>query len=162
MDKNTKIIISMILIILCIAICYFIFGKNKEKDEKYLNNEIVSNTLKAEEIENTANVENVLNEVNSSVITNEVEEEIVVENITEVKEQGTVYESSTDTGTTDRKQEAIALVKEKWGEDSTVTFRCDSVSNNGEYIIAVVSKDTASVKNYFKVDLVTKTVEVDY
>ena len=54
-----------------------------------------------------------------------------------------VYEENSSVGTTDKKQEAIALVKQKWGEDDTVTFRCDSVSNNGEYIIAVVSKETA-------------------
>ena len=84
------------------------------------------------------------------------------ENKTEVPEQGKVYEENSDVGTTDKKQQAIALVKDKWGEDSTVTFRCDSITNDGEYIIAVVSSQTASVKNYFKVNLDTKTVEVDY
>ena len=111
----------------------------------------------------TKNTENIINEINSNSVENEIiNTEPIIENVIEVKPQGTVYESNSNAGTTDKKQDAIALVKEKWGEDPTVTFRCDSVSNNGEYIIAVVSKESASVKNYFKVNLATKTVEIDY
>ena len=155
MSRNTKIIIAVILVVLVIVICCCTFMKKdkKENDQNTITNEVVENLVEDNVIENT-----ITNEV---VETKKVEEPII-ENVTEVKPQGTVYESSADTGTTDKKQEAIALVKEKWGEDSTVTFRCDSVSANGEYVIAVVSKETASVKNYFKVNLKTKTVEVDY
>ena len=64
--------------------------------------------------------------------------------------------------TTNKKQEAIDKVKEVWGEDNTVTYRCDSVTNDGEYIIAVVSTETMTVKNYFRVNLEKNTVEVDY
>ena len=39
---------------------------------------------------------------------------------------------------------------------------CDQVTSNGEYIIAVVSLETASVRNYFRVNLNNKTVEVKY
>ena len=154
MSKNTKIIIAVVLVILVIVLCFSKIGKNKENE---LKNEALTVTNEIIEKED----ENVENEVEENTVENEVEEEIV-ENVTEVKKQGTVYESNSNAGTTDKKQDAIALVKEKWGEDSTVTFRCDSVSNDGSYIIAVVSKETATVKNYFKVDLSTKTVEVDY
>lgn len=160
MSRNAKIIIAVILVILVVVICCITFGKSNNKKQEIDNENIVSNEL-VEDLENTAN-ETEETSLENEVVENEVEEEPVIKNVTEVKPQGTVYESNTDTGTTDRKQEAIALVKEKWGEDSTVTFRCDSVSSNGEYIIAVVSKETASVKNYFKVNLTTKTVEVDY
>lgn len=153
MNKNAKIIIAVVLVILVIIICCFTLGKNKENDVK--NESIVTN-------ETVETVANIANEVETNSVENEVVEEEIVENVTEVKPQGTVYESNSNAGTTDKKQDAIALVKEKWGEDPTVTFRCDSVSNNGEYIIAVVSKETATVKNYFKVNLSTKTVEIDY
>ncbi len=73
-----------------------------------------------------------------------------------------IYDTNTDLGSTDKKEEAINIVKNMWGEDNTVTYRCDSVTSDGKYIIAVVSTQTASVKNYFKVDLNTKTAEVDY
>lgn len=159
MSRNTKIIIAVILVILVIVICCCTFMKKDKKESK--NNE---NVIANEIVENTVE-ENVLdNSIANEIVENKVveEKEPIIENVTEVKPQGTVYESKTDAGTTDKKQEAIALVKEKWGEDSTVTFRCDSVSTNGEYVIAVVSKESASVKNYFKVNLKTKTVEVDY
>ena len=156
MSKNAKIIIAVVLVVLVIVICCFTFGKNKDKE-----NDLDSENTVTNEVVEIA--ENVTNETESnSVVENEVVEEEIIENVTEVKPQGTVYESNSNAGTTDKKQDAIALVKEKWGEDESVTFRCDSVSNNGEYIIAVVSKDSASVKNYFKVNLETKTVEVDY
>lgn len=160
MSRNAKIIIAIVLVVLVIVICCFTFGKNKKEETKNENDVTVENVVD----DDVENVSNLANEVETNTVENEVveDEETVVEKVTEVKEQGTVYETNSDTGTTDRKQDAIALVKEKWGEDSTVTFRCDSVTNSGEYIIAVVSKESASVKNYFKVNLSTKTVEVDY
>ena len=157
MSKNTKIIIAVVLVILVIVLCFSTMGKNKENENEVKNEKLtVTNEIVDDE------TEMVENEVEENTIENEVVEEEIVENVTEVKPQGSVYESNSNAGTTDKKQDAIALVKEKWGEDESVTFRCDSVSNNGEYIIAVVSKDSASVKNYFKVNLETKTVEVDY
>lgn len=157
MSKNTKIIIAVVLVILVIVLCFSTMGKNKENENEVKNENLtVTNEIVEDE------TEMVENEVEENTIENEVVEEEIVENVTEVKPQGSVYESNSNAGTTDKKQDAIALVKEKWGEDESVTFRCDSVSNNGEYIIAVVSKDSASVKNYFKVNLETKTVEVDY
>ena len=160
MSRNAKRIIAIVLVVLVIVICCFTFGKNKKEETKNENDVTVENVVD----DDVENVSNLANEVETNTVENEVveDEEPVVEKVTEVKEQGTVYETNSDTGTTDRKQDAIALVKEKWGEDSTVTFRCDSVTNSGEYIIAVVSKESASVKNYFKVNLSTKTVEVDY
>lgn len=155
MSKNAKIVIAVVLVVLVIIICCFTLGKNKEKESDVGSENIVTN----ETIETVANI---ANELEINTVENEVVEEEIIENVTEVKPQGTVYESNSNAGTTDKKQDAIGLVKEKWGEDSTVTFRCDSVSSNGEYIIAVVSKETATVKNYFKVNLDTKTVEVDY
>lgn len=159
MSKNAKIVIAVVLVVLVVIICCFTFGKNKDKQDDNVNAEnIITNKVVENEDEN----ENVVNETEANTVENEVVEEEIIENVTEVKPQGTVYESNSNAGTTDKKQDAIALVKEKWGEDPTVTFRCDSVSNDGEYIIAVVSKESATVKNYFKVNLTTKTVEVDY
>lgn len=124
---------------------------------------------------------NTVNETNSTVVaryelTNEVQYSIQMEddvlpdtNTTTEPNTGTsvvpssaIYETNPDVGATDKKQEAIELVKKEWGEDSTVSFRCDHVTENGEYMIAVTSLETATVKNYFKVNLENKTVEVEY
>lgn len=158
MSKNAKIIIAVVLVILVVVICCITFGKDKNEESK--DNDINTENVMSNSVNN---ISNTANEVETNTVANEIiEEEPIIENVTEVKPQGTVYESNSDAGTTDKKQEAILLVKEKWGEDDTVTFRCDSVSSNGEYVIAVVSKQTASVKNYFIVNLETKTVEIDY
>lgn len=155
MSKNVKILIAVILVILVIVLCCTIGGK---KDNTNTTNETITNDILENDI--------VENEVETNTVANEIEEndseEKIIENVLEVKPQGTVYESNSDIGTTDKKQEAINLVKQKWGEDNSVTFRCDSINSSGEYIIAVVSKESASVKNYFKVNLDTQTVEIDY
>ena len=158
MSNNAKIIIAVILVIGVIVLCCVNLGK----DENKINNETnTQNLTVSNEVENTSTTSE--NVVTNNTVENEiVDDEPIIENVTEVKPQGTVYESNSDAGTTDKKQQAIGLVKDMWGEDDTVSFRCDSVSSNGEYIIAVVSKETASVKNYFRVNLTTKTVEVDY
>ena len=150
MSKNSKIVIAVLLVIAVILICVFTVPK---KDDE----EVVNNKQETENIENE-----VENKVEENIVVENKVEEPVIENKTEVPEQGKVYEENSDVGTTDKKQQAIALVKDKWGEDSTVTFRCDSITNDGEYIIAVVSSQTASVKNYFKVNLEAGTVEIDY
>lgn len=150
MSKNSKILIAVLLVIAVILICVFTVPK---KDDE----EVVNNTQETENI-----VNEVENKVEENIVVENKVEEPVIENKTEVPEQGKVYEENSDVGTTDKKQQAIALVKDKWGEDSTVTFRCDSITNDGEYIIAVVSSQTASVKNYFKVNLEAGTVEIDY
>ena len=155
MNSNEKIAIIVFIVIIALIVVFCTFKDNGENEN--LVNEVIEENI----IENSIDE----NEVDENVAENEVEnkvEEPIIENVTKVEPQGTVYESNSDIGTTDKKQQAIDLVKQTWGEDDTVTFRCDSVNAKGEYIIAVVSKDAATVKNYFKVNLNTKTVEIDY
>ena len=98
------------------------------------------------------------NNIKNEVTQNKETSETIIEQVP----QGTAYESATQTGTTNKKEEAINLVKQEWGEDNSVIFTCDSVTSDGEYIIAVISKESATVKNYFKVNLENKTVEIKY
>lgn len=136
---------------------YSFFEKNN--DENVLNNtSYVENVVDQNEIES----ENIVEENETVENTISTEENTEPNNSVSKVPSSSVYESNTDLGTTDKKQEAINLVKEKWGEDDTVNFRCDSVTTDGEYIIAVVSLQTASVKSYFRVNLENKTVEIDY
>ena len=157
MSRNTKIVIAVVLIVIVVVVlCCTLGGK---KEDTNITNETSVNSIAEENIveENEVDTNTIENEVE-----NEVDEEPIIENVTELEPQGSVYETNSDIGTTDKKQQAINLVKEKWGEDETVTFRCDSVNSKGEYVIAVVSKETAIVKNYFKVNLNTKSDEIDY
>ena len=129
-----------------------IVEENVVEESNILSENIVSN-------ENTTNTANITSENNQN--TNAIQNVVVQDNIISSPEKN-IYESEKDVGSTNRKQEAINLVKEYWGADDTVTFSCDSVTSKGEYIIAVTSKTTASVSGYFRVNLETKSVEVDY
>lgn len=160
---------KFILIFLAIIIIFSVsvFGgvmlwknKNPEDTEFSYDNTVDENIVQ----------ENVVNEVNNELtentVTNEVKNSTKNENTSneERTEVGSsaIYEQNNDVGSTDKKQEAIKLVKEKWGEDSSVTFNCDSVTSKGEYIIAVISKETANVSCYFRVNLTNKTAEIEY
>lgn len=166
MNNKEKIIIAITCILLVIVIVIFVFKKNNNID----NQNIVSNQVNQNVSLNNNQVddENIVSEniVDNNIVENDVAENTSVStnndsNINPSNPQS-VYETNTDIGTTNKKQEAINLVKEKWGEDNTVTFSCDSVTTSGEYIVAVTSIQTATVKNYFIVNLENKTVTVDY
>lgn len=155
--KIAIIVVCVILVV--ISVCAVIFNK-KENNNNNLNNEIMENNIQ----ENETNVENILEENTVKNEISEPTEPIKTEpnTGTSVVPSSSVYESNSDLGTTDKKQEAINLVKNYWGEDSDATYRCDYVDSNGEYIIAVSSLQTASVKGYFRVNLDKKSVDIEY
>ena len=114
-----------------------------------------------------------------NAVANEVEEENnQPENIAQeetnnaIENTNTNSSSSTNTninqnsapaqaGVTDQKQKAIELVKKEWGKDDTVNFVFDHVGENGEYVVAVKDRASATVKYYFRVNLETEQVELD-
>ena len=152
MKKNGKFIVIVLIIIVVGMLCVFSFKKDNTPTNADIENTIVQDK---NEIENVVSApENIIEE---EKISEEPKENKIKESTL-----SSVYEQNNDIGSTDRKQEAINLVKKTWGEDDSVTFRCDSITNSGEYIIAVISKDSARVQNYFKVNLDKKTVEIDY
>ena len=166
------IIIAVVLVIVAFRVSFAINRKNNETNLN--NNTAQENKVKENKTEENIIVENESKEENK-IVENKVADtsnknitdKVVPANQTDpttgtyVAPSSAVYES-TDIGSTDKKQQAIELVKKQWGEDNTVSFRCDSVTSEGEYIIAVISSESASVKNYFRVNINTKTVEVDY
>ena len=159
MNKKIKIFILIILIILVCVICFLTFRNNKTEEVDVFANE--TNEV-LENVTNTVDENKVISNEAENVENSQEKAETTPVNPTDIVPSSSVYESNTDVGTTDKKQEAIELVKQKWGEDDSVSFRCDSVTTDGEYIIAVVSLETASVRNYFKVNLESKTVTIDY
>lgn len=167
MDKK-NVIITVVLVIVAVIIAIiagnatFKLTKKDKKDD---------NTNVANETSNTSTIVAKYSLDNEVVydMTMPEDENLVDTNTktepntgTSVVPSSAIYETNPDAGATDKKQEAIELVKKEWGEDSTVSFRCDHVTETGEYMIAVTSLETATVKNYFKVNLENKTVEVEY
>ena len=68
--------------------------------------------------------------------------------------------NSSDSEPKTDEEKAISIVKKEWGADNSVDFVFDHVEND-EYIVAVKDRSTATVKYYFRVNLETKTVEMD-
>ena len=162
MKKKIFIIVITVIIMLVAIFAIFFSKKNNSEnitdDNTILENEIeIENVNEENIIEENTTQENTIEESNSvdqeNTIPSKPEEIQTYNTATAIQETSSIYEADSDVGTTDRKEEAINLVKEKWGEDSTVNFMCDQVTSNGEYIIAVVSLETASVRNYFRVNL---------
>lgn len=163
MKKYIKFIFPAICIIIVVVTFVLLLNlKNKVEEKNYNVDEIEFNSVEETNIVNNASInENENESVENTQVSSSTKNEVENESRNELT-ASSVYEEANDVGSTDKKQEAIDLVKQKWGEDNTVAFRCDSVTGNGEYIIAVISKKTASVKNYFRVNLEKNTVEIDY
>lgn len=164
MKDSIKIFISIVVLIAIIALCIY-FGKDQVVGT---NNEVIEDE-QTEVVEETDD-ENVVEQPVEEKVEDDKEEEKEDkknENITTtVLKQNTgsqIYENpETVIGATSEKQKAIDLVKAQWGEDPTVIFDCDHVTDDAEYIVAVISLTSAEVKNYFRVNIETGVVEVEY
>lgn len=154
MRKALKFIVPGVCIIIVIITFVMLFDiQNKVEEVNYGTENIAvdDNMVDEEWIENTTSEENVIEDDTNTVEYSEniVEDEYVV--APEEDKLSNVYQES-----------ATDLVKKYWGEDNTVYFTNEGVNNNGEYIVAVRQKTSTTVKSYFKVNLETKTVEIDY
>lgn len=155
------------LLIICIVVVGVTFYMIQDIQTK-IQKEEPQNTLKTEDkLENEENKiaenETIENTMQQNMVENQTtntQQEFDLPN-TVVNE--TISESSKPAipGVTDEKQKAIELVKKQWGQDDTVNYVFDYVNENGEYVIAVKDKVSATVKNYFRVNLTTQTVELD-
>lgn len=154
MKKFYKFII-IILCLIAVGVTFYLISKmNSEIETKKQssNQNQIENNLETEPKniveENQTAVENIVNEIENTItnenLSNETEEDDGDEFIS--------IESS--------KNEAIRLVKEKWGQDSSVYFTNEE--NNGDiFVVAVRSKETTAVECYYNVNIKEKTVEID-
>lgn len=156
-----------ILCIVIVAITFFMIHDMQRQidnagdidNSKFSANEVVDgeDSIQAENvIENDVNDENVVEE--SNVVSNETSDKTEKKNTTV---QNNTQSQPATAGITDKKQKAIELVKKEWGADDTVDYVFDYVNENGEYVIAVKDRATATVRYYFRVNLETETVELD-
>lgn len=149
MKKWLKIILPVICV-LAVVIAFVLLFYMKGKTEQTSS-------------ENDVNTTNVISNTNTN--TNTSIENNFVENTTIVSEdtvEDAVMSGEEDRYAEDKQEKAIELVKEKWGEDDTVYFTNESVNSDEEYIVAVRQKSSTAVKNYFKVNIKTGTVTIDY
>lgn len=152
------VIPALICIVVVFITFYMIFDIKSKVEDTYYN----SDNILEEQNYTDNSEENLTIEQNNTNIDNDIKNKVTSNDSTQSQTESPISDQNDEEGTTDKKQQAIDLVKAEWGEDNTMSFRCDSVTSNGEYIIAVISKSSATVKNYFKVNLTNKTVEIYY
>ena len=124
----------------------------------------VENTLKGET--NSAKENTVIgqdNSVEENSVVNETANEVENTALNNTTQNIVIHENVTPSqpAVTDKKQKAIELVKKECGNDKTVNYVFDYINENGEYVVAVKDKTSATVKYYFRVNLETETVELD-
>ena len=169
-DNNIGIMLALVSIFLVAVTFFMLFdikGKLKKTNqsdntisaeiENNVNNEIIGNDITEQEINNEVNLEGniVANEIQNT--TNTVENQVVNNAVKKTN----ISNTPAIPAVTDDKQKAIELVKKEWGSDETVSFSFDYINENGEYVVAVKDKTSATVKYYFRVNLQTESVELD-
>ena len=157
MKKWMKIIVPAICVLIVVITFYMIFDIRKKVDDvNYNTNDIeVENVVEENTVDTNTIVENVVEADNNAVDQNEITDPNADNSGEEVSEENDAYSNS-------KFSEAENLVKKAWGEDDTVYFTIEGVNSEGLYLVAAREKSTTNVRNYFKVNLETKKVEVDY
>ena len=148
--------------IVCIVIVGITFYMIHDMETKIENGDVV-NTVNQKE--NEIIEENIVseNDTENETVTNEIENEVSNETIsnTSVKNETKKPVAEARPAVTDKKQKAIELVKGQWGEDNSVNYTFEYINESGEYVVAVRDGASATVKNYFRVNLETESVELD-
>ncbi len=164
-NKNNKFrkilyIVPVLCVIAVGALFYMLFDMNNKIEEKNYGVDTNSSSENTNTIENNDNNNNTSQE-NNVINNNSNNTENTIDNNTSNSNNNnsqTQEPTGNLTNSTDKKEQAIALVKKEWGEDDTVLFDC-YVNNNGDYIVTI-STNSGSVISYYKVDLDKKTIEI--
>lgn len=154
--RKLLLCVPALCVIAVVATFYMIFDMNKKIEEKNynvdnINNESennISNDENSADNENT-NSGNASNSTANNNSTNNNSSNNSKNTSTSVSENKEPVGNLTDS--TDKKEQAINLVKKNWGDDNTVLFDC-YVNSNDEYIVTV-SSTSGKVISYYKVDL---------
>ena len=156
MKKSTRIIIVAICIFVVGLTFYLIFDMQKQLSERASTNVVSENKIKENTVNRVNNTQNIVNEIEQNVILNNVVSENTVNN-SEVEEND-MQESFEKEG---NQQLAIELVKEKWGDTSSVYLTNEGINDDGEYLVAVRGKDSTAIIASFRVDIKNKKVNID-
>lgn len=139
MDKKKRIIV-FIMVIAVVGVAIFLSVKILNKPETPTNNKNVV----------SSNNQIAYNEISYNTIENTIISANIIENQIQI---------TTNIGpdTANAKEKAIKLVKDDWGEDTSVYFYVDEVNENGKYIVSVRDNATTSVVVWYEVDVKNNT-----
>lgn len=165
MKKNLKKYIFPGICVFVVLITFVLLFDLQKKASK------IASAKDANEVKTENVVDSTNTNTNTSMIENVVDENVIgnetIENTNTVKNEVKTPQTAVTSGDDDKlaenkQKQAVELVKQHWGVDSKVYFTNESVNSKGEYIVAVREKSTTEVKEYFKVNIETGTVEIDY
>ena len=169
MDKNTKIIISVLSVLLVAVIIYIIvlFCPKSEKTnvtpENEMNNQISTNSIKEQNATNGSQEDTTnISEETNSVEENETQngEQSQTEQNNQIAQGKEEEESNKENQGINQEEKAIQLAKKAWGEGADVyQFAIDNAEGN-IYTVAVRSANTSGVTTiaYYKVNVETEEV----
>lgn len=161
-SKKSNMGIKIILPIICVIIVVVTFVLLFDMKKKAGNNE-ANNSVKIENVVENTNTNIEENIIEENTVVNETETNTVVDDVeNENTVQSEVISNADDHLSADKQSKAVKLVSEHWGEDNSVYYTNESVASNNEYIVAVRDKSTTEVKQYFKVNIETGKVKVEY
>ena len=149
MKNNYYLIVILLVVVIGILAC--VLTQNVGTTETIGNTENTFATTNTNTNTNT-NTQNVTNttEENENTTSENNTTNVESQNVTEVVEQpvtnNQIYESDSDIGTTDKKQEAINLVKDVWGEDNTEK-KIETENENFEELIEKLEAITNKLEN---------------
>lgn len=167
MRKYLKFIVPAVCVIIVAITFYMIFDLSKKAEEQNNNNAenttaILDNTANTTNtVTNTADDQETENYYNDIMVTTNTANTETTENTT-VSEDDIISDEETDALSATNQKSAVELVEEYWGEDDTVYYTNEGVNSDGEQIVAVRSKSSTVVKQYFRVNLSTGEVELDF
>ncbi len=158
-SNNYFMIIALLICIAVIGVTFWMLNDIKKKVDLQANKpEKNTNIVNNNQIENEIKNENTV-EPENTVIENTIEN--TVENNTAKKTTQINTMVPYKPTSTNKKEEAINLVKKNWGEDDSVDFSFEYINEKGEYVVSVKDKSTATVRCYFKVNITNGSVELD-
>lgn len=162
-SKFTKIlyVVPVLCIIAVGALFYMLFDMNSKIEEKNYGVDTNSSSENTNTIKNNDNNINTTSQENNVINNNSNNTENTIDNNTSNSNNNnsqTQEPTGNLTNSTEKKEQAIEIVKKEWGEENDVLFDC-YVNNNGDYIVTI-STISGSVISYYKVDLDKKTIEI--
>lgn len=147
MNKKTRIVIFVIVVIvLCLTVYLSCQIMNKQQDVKHIDG-------------NSLNITNDIGNImaNNIITNNEIKIDETKNTVAQNKDNNQSTINNIGPDTKEAKEQAIQLVKDDWGDDSSVYYYVDEVKENGKYTVSIRDSQTTSVIVWYEVDLKNNT-----
>ena len=158
MQKKTKVIISILVIIIIMVGFFLVYTLLNKNTYNASSNQVITNNIgnsTKNELNNNDDENIIKNEVNTinNMVDNKVDNNNKIENNTanNIVENKIENENSEIQEKTDE-EKAIEIVKKDYGNNANVSFKIEQINPNGTYVIRVMDAETSLVLQWYTVD----------